>query len=89
MPIRAGGGLSTFVENLGLDPATVPLVELGENGCLPDDVDPEQVWGLIDHLTVAQLNEVFENDAAVATASLDRAHLDATFPGLLAELRVG
>jgi hypothetical protein len=86
VPIRAEGGLSGFVKALGLDPATVPLVELGENGCLPTDTDPQLIWGLIDHLTVAELNLVFDLDADVAEASLDRAFLDAAFPGLLREL---
>ncbi len=89
VPIRAEGGLSRFVENLGLNPDDVPLVELGENGCLPSDTDPEQVWGLINHLTVAQLNQVFQIDTDVATASLDPTYLDATFPGLLREIRTG
>ncbi len=79
-------GSSGFVESLGLDPDDVPLVELGENGCLPADTDPEAVWGLIDHLTVAQLNQVFGIDTDVATASLDPDYLDETFPGLLQEI---
>lgn len=83
VPIRAAGGLSGFVRALGLDPAKVPLVALGENGCLPTDTDPQQVWRLIDHLTVAQLRQVFEIDQDVATASLDPAYLDETFPNLL------
>ena len=87
VPIRDEGGLSSFVENLGLNPDDVPLVELGENGCLPSDTDPEQVWGLINHLTVAQLNQVFQIDTDVATASLDDTYLDTTFPGLLREIR--
>jgi pimeloyl-ACP methyl ester carboxylesterase len=86
-PIREEGGLSGFVEDLGLDPADVPLVELGENGCLPADTDPEVVWPLIDHLTVAQLTEVFGDDPAVGTASLERDYLDATFPDLLLDLQ--
>ncbi len=84
--IREEGGLSAFIEGLGLDPEDVPLVELGENGCLPSDTDPESVWGLIDHLTVAQLNQVFGIDTDVATASLDPDYLDQTFPGLLQEI---
>ncbi len=87
VPIRAEGGLSTFVEGLGLDPADVPLVALGEDGCLPEDTDPEEVWRLIDHLTVAQLAEVFGEEPAVGTASLDPAYLDEAFPGLLLELQ--
>jgi dienelactone hydrolase len=89
VPIREEGGLSAFVEALGLDPADVPLVELGENGCLPGDTDPEPVWGLINHLTVAQLDQVFAIDQDVATASLEPAYVDATFPGLLADLQTG
>lgn len=86
LPIRQEGGLSGFVRALGLDPAAVPLVELGENGCLPTDVDPEQVWGLIDHVTVAQLDLVFGRHSDVAEASLDPSFLDATFPGLVREV---
>jgi dienelactone hydrolase len=89
LPIREEGGLSGFVEDLGLDPADVPLVELGENGCLPEDTDPEVVWPLIDHLTVAQLEEVFGDEPAIGTASLDPAFLDATFPDLVAEIQEG
>ncbi len=64
-------------------------MELGENGCLPEDTDPEVVWPLIDHLTVAQLDEVFGDEPAVGTASLDPAFLDATFPDLIAEIQEG
>ena len=89
VPIREEGGLGVFIESLGLDPEDVPLVELGENGCLPSDTDPVEVWGLIDHLTVAQLNQVFGIDTDVATASLDPDYLDETFPGLLQEIVTG
>ncbi len=89
VPIREEGGLGVFIEGLGLDPTAVPLVELGENGCLPTDTDPELIWALIDHVTVAQLNEVFEIDTEVATASLDPAYLEDTFPGLLGEYTTG
>jgi len=78
--IQQEGGLSAFVEALGLDPEAVPLVELGENGCLPDDTPAETVWAFIDHVTVAQLNETFDIDAAAATASLDPDYLAETFP---------
>lgn len=89
LPIREEGGLSGFVEQLGLDPDDVPLVELGENGCLPEDTDPEAVWPVIDHLTVAQLTEVFGDQPAVGTASLEPDYLEATFPGLLARVEQG
>lgn len=78
--IQEEGGLSDFVEALGLDPDNVPLVELGENGCLPEDTPAETVWALIDHVTVAQLNETFGIDAAAAAASLDADYLAETFP---------
>ncbi|MGV3758279.1 MAG: alpha/beta hydrolase family protein [Actinomycetota bacterium] len=89
VPIREDGGLAGFVEALGLDPAEVPLVELGENGCLPADVDPVEVWGLVDHLTVAQLEATLGDDPAVGEASLERSFLDETFPGLLLDLAEG
>jgi dienelactone hydrolase len=85
--IREEGGLSEFIETLGLDPDDVPLIELGENGCLPEEVSPEEVWPLIDHLTVAQLEAEFGNEA-VGEASLEREYLDEAFPGLLADYRV-
>ena len=89
VPIREEGGLGVFMEGLGLDPTTVPLVELGENGCLPSDADPELVWGLIDHVTVAQLNQVFDLHADVAIASLEPGYIEATFPGLLGQYATG
>lgn len=79
-PIQAEGGLSGFVEALGLDPEDVPLVELGENGCLPEDTPAETVWAMIDHVTVAQLNSVFGIDPAAAEASLTSDYLAASFP---------
>ena len=86
--IRDAGGLSEFVASLGVDPENVGIIELGENGCLPEDVSPEEIWPLIDHLTVAQLAAVF-GDEAVGEASLKREYLDERFPGLLADYRVG
>ena len=86
VPIREDGGLAGFVEALGLDPADVPLVELGENGCLPEDTDPAEVWALIDHLTVAQLEAVLGDEPEVGVASLEQAYLEEVFPGLLLEV---
>lgn len=89
VPIREDGGLAGFVEALGLDPADVPLVELGENGCLPEDADPAEVWRVIDHLTVAQLEAVLGDEPEVGEASLEQAYLDEAFPGLLLEVSTG
>ena len=86
--IRDAGGLSEFVAALGLDPEDVGLIELGENGCRPEDISAEEIWPLIDHLTVAQLEAVF-GDEAVGEASLEREYLDERFPGLLADYRLG
>jgi len=86
VPIREEGGLAGFVEALGLDPADVPLVELGENGCLPEDTDPAEVWALIDHLTVAQLEAVLSDEPEVGEASLEQAYIEEVFPGLLLEV---
>ena len=36
-------------------PIPESLVELGYNGCLPEDVPPEDVWPIIQHFTVAWL----------------------------------
>ena len=78
--IQEQGGLSDFVAALGLDPENVPLVELGENGCLPEDTPAETVWALIDHVTVAQLNDTFDIDRPAAVASLDPDYLAEAFP---------
>ncbi len=78
--IQEEGGLSAFVSALGLDPDDVPLVELGENGCLPTDTPAETVWAMIDHVTVAELNDVFDIDRAAARASLAPDYLAETFP---------
>jgi pimeloyl-ACP methyl ester carboxylesterase len=87
--IREEGGLSAFVEALGIDAENVPLINLGEDGCLPEDTPPEEIWPLIDHLTAAQLVATFGPDSGVGEASLDGEYLDQTFPGLLAEYRSG
>jgi hypothetical protein len=83
LPIQQEGGLAEVVEQLGFDPESVPLVQLGEDGCLADDAPAEDVFGLTDHLTVAQLRWVFGIDEAEAAASLGREYLDEQFPGLL------
>ena len=84
--IQAEGGLSAFVSALGLDPEEVPLVELGENGCLPEETPAETVWALIDHVTVAQLNDTFDIDRPAAVASLDPAYLAEAFPDRFGDL---
>nr|WP_283251081.1 hypothetical protein [Rhabdothermincola salaria] len=80
-PIRAQGGLTQFAGTL---PVPDQLLELGEDGCTEGDLEPELGYRIIDHLTVAQLRDVFGIDAEVAAASLEQAWLEELFPGALA-----
>lgn len=86
--IQEEGGLSAFVAALGVDPSDVPLVELGENGCLPTDTPAETVWAMIDHVTVAELNDVFDIDRPAAEASLAPDYLAEAFPDRFAREEV-
>jgi alpha-beta hydrolase superfamily lysophospholipase len=83
LPIQQEGGLEDAVRALGIDPDQVPIVRLGEDGCTPDNIPAEDGWDAIDHVTVAQLNWVFDIDAAVAEASLDEAWVQEQFPGVV------
>jgi predicted dienelactone hydrolase len=38
------------------------LLDLAQNGCFPDEVDPRLAWPVITHFTVAQLRSVFGID---------------------------
>ena len=40
------------------------LVDLSQNGCYPDEIDPRVVWPVIVHFTVAFLRSVFKIDPA-------------------------
>lgn len=88
LPIQAEGGLTEAVRRLGFDPENLSIVRLGEDGCLAEDTPADDVFPIVDHLTVAQLRWVFAIDEAQAAASLDSSYLDARFPGLLEEYRV-
>ena len=79
-PIQQEGGLSEFVETFGIDPDEIGLLQLGEDGCLPEDTPAEAVWSFIDHVTVAELQSVFDRDRAAAEASLTEDFLEETFP---------
>lgn len=81
------GALDGLVEVFGLDPAS-PTVELSNNGCGPDQTPAGAVGDVWNHLTVAQLDEVFGIDPEVATASLERDYLDETFPGAILDYQV-
>ena len=78
-PIWDQGGLSAVAEALGL-PAN--LVELAENGCVPDAgfTEPGEFVKLLNHLTLAHLLAVFElEDVGGALDST----LDTEFAGLV------
>jgi len=46
----------------GDEPSDDKLVELSQNGCYPDEVNPEATWPVIVHFTVAELRDVFGLD---------------------------
>jgi dienelactone hydrolase len=78
-PIWDLGGLASIGEALGL-PAN--LLELGENGCVPDAgfTEPAEFLKLLNHLTLAHLLDVFEiEDVGDALTST----LDTEFAGLV------
>lgn len=74
-PIRARGGLSQYSSRL---PALAALFKAAEDGCLPDNLDPDRGYALINQLTIAQLRWVFQIDES--RESLDPAFLEKTFP---------
>ena len=80
-PIQQLGGLAQFAGQIAVPEQ---LLILGSDGCLPENLDAEKAYDIIDHLTVAQLRNVFGIDAAQAAASLERSYLDEQFPGALA-----
>jgi hypothetical protein len=84
---QAQGGLQATADALGLD-RSAPQIQLAENGCLPGDAPAAEVAAVWNHLTVSQLNWVFDIDGSVAAASLEPAYLEATFPGRIQEYLV-
>jgi len=78
-PIWDLGGLSSIGEALGL-PAN--LLELGENGCVPDAgfTHPAEFLKLLNHVTLAHLLDVFEMEDV--GGALDST-LDTEFEGLV------
>ena len=84
---QAQGGLQATADALGLD-RSAPQIQLAENGCLPGDAPAAEVAAVWNHLTVSQLNWVFDIDGSVAASSLEPAYLEATFPGRIQEYLV-
>lgn len=83
--IRAGGGLDV----VALSEATgfpANLLEVGNNGCTEEFVDPELVWPLISHLQIAHVRAALGLDPD--DSALDPAYIEERFPGLLAEYRI-
>lgn len=58
--IRQGGGLIEFARQRKL--VAESLLKLGENGCEAGSIDPEKVWSVVQHFTVAELRAVFGVD---------------------------
>ena len=84
--IQQHGG-SAIAEALGL-PRTSQDRQFLEDGCLPGDPPVKDMWAVWDHLTVAQLNVVFDINREQSAASLERSYLDTTFPGRISEYEV-
>ena len=77
-PIAAQGGLVANAGELAENPAIVPLLRLGEDGCTEGYLDPALGYPLIDHTTVAWLRWAFGQDEG--TAAISPEFLEATFP---------
>lgn len=77
-PIRARGGLS---QHAGRYPALAGLFSSSEDGCAPDNLDPDRGYAVVNHMSVAHLRWVFRFDEG--RASLDPEFLAKTFPGVL------
>jgi predicted dienelactone hydrolase len=72
--LGGGAGNATFsdpCEQLRVSGELIPggdvsnndqVLNLAQNGCFPDEIDPELVWPVITHFTVAQLRSVFGID---------------------------
>ncbi len=60
-PIREGASLAQLAREAGLQ-IDERLLELAENGCTEENIDPEEAWSITQHFTVAQLRETFGTD---------------------------
>ncbi len=59
--IRSGATLTQLVREARI-PIDERLLELAENGCTPNDIDPSDCWAITQHLTVAHLRQAFGID---------------------------
>jgi predicted dienelactone hydrolase len=62
LALQEGASLTQLAILAGL-PIDEELLELGENGCTPEDLLPAEAWAITQHFTVAQLREAFGLDA--------------------------
>lgn len=85
--IQEQGGLQGLADAFGLDRED-PLIQGAEDGCMPEDAPVESVVAIWNHLTVTQLNWVFDIDGDSAAASLEVNYLDTMFPGRMVEYLV-
>jgi predicted dienelactone hydrolase len=62
LALQEGASLTQLAILAGLQ-IDEELLELGENGCTPEDLLPAEAWAITQHFTVAQLREAFGLDA--------------------------
>lgn len=85
---QEAGGIQAVADAFNLEGEALADARLTELGCLPSYAPVSDVTALWNHLTVAQLNSVFDLSRDVADASLESDYLDATFPGRIDEYLV-
>jgi dienelactone hydrolase len=85
---QSRGGMQAVIDAFKLQGDALADVRGSEEGCLRKYAPVEDVTAVWNHLTVAQLDAFFGIDVDVANASLERAYLDATFPGAISEYLV-
>jgi hypothetical protein len=85
---QEAGGTQAVVDAFDLQGAELADVRLTELGCLPSYAPVSDITPLFNHLTVAQLNSVFDISRDLADASRESDYLEATFPGQINQYRV-
>lgn len=78
---------ATTTTAAGDDGGLSGIVQLGKDGCSPDDLDPKVAILAVDHLQVAQMRAVLADDPA-AQASLVPSYVEGLFPGTIASYQV-
>ena len=82
-PIQTDGGLAATIRALGFDPDTLPIVKLGEDGCMTKNPPAADSLRVFNHLVTAHLLSVFGPNPEQATKSLATDWLNTTFPKMV------